>query len=93
MKFPRLLGNRLLVEPISKKEEKVGSIIIPGTANANLQSGKIVAVSIELENFQVGETVLFPEGCGTGDMIGGKSYLWLQATEIWAIENEEAHSL
>lgn len=93
MNFPRLLGNRLLVKPLSKEEETVGSLIIPGTANADLQRGEIVAVSDELTHFKPGEIVLYPQGCGTGHMISGTSYLWLQATEIWAIENEETHSL
>lgn len=80
----------MIVLPIEKKEEQVGSIIIPGTVNMNLLYAKIIAVSTdETHQYKVGDVVIHPEGSGVGHMVGGKTYLFLQFQEIWAVHTEK----
>lgn len=90
------LGGRIIISPIEKKEEKIGSIVIPGTANAELLYGKVEAVSPDLSNiYKKDDIVLYPKGAGSGQIIDGKAHLWLRAdpdslnTEVWGIEKED----
>jgi co-chaperonin GroES (HSP10) len=85
------VGTKILVSAIEKQEEKIGSILIPGTANAELSYGKIEAVSESISDvFEVGQTVLFPSGKGAVQYVGGLPYIWLDAnpdlSEVWGIE-------
>ena len=89
------LGDKILVSVIDKQEEKIGSVIVPGTANAELRLGKVEAVSPQLKDvYNVGDVVLFPKGCGVGQYVDGKPHLWLRAmpmttdTEVWGIEEK-----
>ena len=84
-------GNKIIAEPIEKKEEKIGSLFIPGTVNVNLSYARIVAVTEDTEHtFKVGETIMYPsEGAGLGQMIKGKHYIWFQLGEIWGTWTED----
>lgn len=90
--FPVPYGNKLIVEPLEKKEEALDSgIIMAATANAELMEAKVVAVSQSIKAlFSPGDTVLYPSRKGVGQMFGGKAYLWLDATvekeEIWGVK-------
>lgn len=83
------VGNKIIVLPLEKKEEKMDSgIIIPESANAELREAEVVAVSVEVAHlFEVGETVLYPLRKGVGQVINNKGYLWLDCDvnrdEIW----------
>ncbi len=84
-------GTKLIVKPIPKKEEDLGSgIIAPETANADLQSGEVIAVGVELiGKINIGDTVLHPSKKGVSQNIEQTFYLWLDAEpskeEIWAV--------
>ena len=45
----RPLGDRVLIEPIEEKEQKVGGIIIPDSAKEKPMQGKVVAVGKKLD--------------------------------------------
>lgn len=85
------VGTKLIVLPLPQKEEKLDSgIYVPGTANANLMEGEVVAVSSEISHlYKVGDVVLYPEKKGTGCVINGLPHLWLdtqfELKEIWGI--------
>jgi co-chaperonin GroES (HSP10) len=90
------VGDKIIISLMDKKEEKIGSVIVPGTANAELLYGKIEAVSNELkEVYKVGDIAIYPKGCGVGQLIDGKPHVWLRAlplandTEVWGYEKEE----
>lgn len=84
-------GTKLIVTVLPRVEEKgEGGIIIPGTANADLREGEVVAVGAQLESFiSPGDIILFPEKRGCEQRINGKDYLWLDAeqgyNEVWGL--------
>lgn len=91
------VGDKIIVSLIDKKDEKIGSVIIPGTANADLRYGKVEAVSQELkEIYGVGDIVIYPNKSGVGQLIEGKPCLWLRAmpmttdVEVWGIEKDHS---
>lgn len=85
----RPLGDKLLVQPIKKKERMIGSIIEAQTANAQLEEGTVLLISADQEPvFKVGEVVLYPTGAGVGEMRSGVWCRWLSTIEVWAINDE-----
>lgn len=91
MSFPITpVGNKLIAEPLPKKEEKINNIYISENANAELAEGKVIAVSDLIKDlYSVGDVILYPSKKGVGQPINGKYYLWLDADinkeEIWGI--------
>ena len=89
-------GQKLLVLPLDKKEEKLGSLIIPETANAKLQEGIVEAVGEAVSHlYKQGDKILFTENSGVGYIYKGKAHLWLDGgdektqTQIWGIVTKE----
>lgn len=87
------LADRVLIEPIEEKEEKIGSIIIPDTAKEKPQEGKVVAVGpgrqedgkvVPLQ-VKVGDRVLFGKYAGTEIKKDGKEYLIVRESDILAV--------
>ena len=88
------LSDRVLVEPASEKEEKIGNIYIPDTAKEKPYEGKIAAVGPgkvsddgKLVPMQVkeGQKVLYGKYSGTEIKEGGKDYLIIRESDILAI--------
>jgi co-chaperonin GroES (HSP10) len=91
--FPIIpVGNKILIEELSKEEEKSeGGIDL---VNSALSEGRVVAVSSQLNGvYNVGDIVLFPAKKGTEEPFMGKLYKWLDAEpsfgEIWGIRNKQ----
>lgn len=98
-KFPlEPFGNKLIVEPLEKKEEKLDNgIIAPASVNAELREGKVIAVSKTISNLvNPGDIILYPERKGIGQVVEGKYYVWLDATkekeELWGIVSQPKFS-
>jgi len=90
MSFPlQPQGDRLLVSPFKRKEEKLGSLHIPATANADLDTGEIIAVSPDLLGYNVGDIICFPAKTGVGQLIAGTPCLWLTQRDIWGVWDKE----
>jgi chaperonin GroES len=90
------VGNKILVLPIEKKEEVIGAIIIPGTVNAQLQEGEVVAVSDQVKDlYKKGDIVLYAEKKGVAQLIKNKPHLWLDTEpnlgEIYGIVTPEVY--
>lgn len=96
------VGNKILVLPIDKKEEEYGEanpegkrLVIPGTANAELQEAEVVNVSKDLQHlFEKGDVVLYPKNAGLQQLYKGVPHLWLriepQNSEVWGkVKHEE----
>lgn len=83
------LADRVLVEPSSAEEKTSGGIIIPDTAKEKPQKGKIVAVGPGTEDqkitVKVGDMVLYGKYSGTEINYGGKDYLIMKESDIYAI--------
>jgi chaperonin GroES len=90
----RPLHDRVLVRRLGEAETKVGSIVIPDSAQEKPQQAEVVAVGsgrrlpsgerapIELTP---GDRILFGKYSGADTKIGGEDYLILREDEILAI--------
>lgn len=85
-------GQKVLVLQLEKKEEKIDSIIVPETANADLREGIVAEVGEAVKHlYKVNDTVIYPAGAGVGQFYQGKPHLWLDGgddktlSNIWGI--------
>ncbi len=88
------LGDRVLVKPIEKKEEKKGGIIIPDTAKEKPQEGEIIAVGkgkmsddgkLIPMDVKVGDKILYGKYSGTEVKIDDTEYLIMHQDDILGI--------
>ena len=83
------LADRVLVEPAAAEEKTASGIIIPDTAKEKPQRGTIVAVGNgkkdEPLTVKAGDTVLYGKYAGTEINVGGKDYLIMRESDIFAI--------
>jgi len=88
------LGDRVLVKPIEKKEEKKGGIIIPDTAKEKPQEGEIIAVGkgkmsddgkLIPMDVKVGDKILYGKYSGTETKIDDIEYLIMHQDDILGI--------
>jgi chaperonin GroES len=88
------LGDRVLVRRLEDAEQKVGSIIIPDTAQEKPQEGKVVAVgqgklldSGERAPIDVkaGDRILFGKYSGSDIKVDGQEYLIVREDEILGV--------
>ena len=88
------LGDRVVIEPISKEETTVSGIVLPDTAKEKPQEGRVLAVGsgrvadngerIALE-VKEGDKVIFSKYAGTEIKIDNKEVLVLRESDILAI--------
>lgn len=88
------LGDRVLIEPASEKEEKIGSIFIPDTAKEKPNEGTVKAVGdgkvtddgkTVPPTVKVGQSVLYGKYSGTEIKENGVDYLIVRESDILAI--------
>ena len=88
----RPLHDRVIVERI--QEEKIGSIVIPGTAEKKPVEGKVLAVGLGKRaedgtlnklDVKVGDKVLFGKYSGTEVKVDGKDLLVMREEDIMGI--------
>lgn len=84
MKF-QPLGKRVLVERVEETNTTATGIIIPDNAKEKPLSGKAVAVSTEVENVKVGDSVVFGKYAGTEINLDGKTYLVLNLDDVLGV--------
>ncbi len=88
------LGDRVIVKPLEKEEEKIGGIIIPDTAKEKPQEGHVEAVGpgkltetgnrLQM-NVKEGDTVLYGKYSGTEVKINGDEFLIMHEDDIFGI--------
>ena len=89
----RPLGDRVLVEPVEEKEQKVGGIYIPDSAKEKPMQGKVLAVGKKLDKdgkeipFDVkkGDTVLLPKYGGTEVKLDGKKLQLVREEDLLGV--------
>ena len=89
----RPLGDRVLIEPIEEKEQKVGGIIIPDSAKEKPMQGKVIAVGKKLDKdgkeiaFDVkkGDTVLLPKYGGTEVKLNDKKLQLVREEDLLGV--------
>ncbi|MDH4263138.1 MAG: co-chaperone GroES [Spirochaetia bacterium] len=88
------LADRILIEPATGKEEKIGSIFIPDTAKEKPFEGTVIEVGtgkvtddgkIVPPQVQKGQKVLYGKYSGTEIKENGKDYLIVRESDILAI--------
>lgn len=83
------LHDRVIVEAAAAEEKTSSGIIIPDTAKEKPQRGKIIAVGTgkkdEPMTVKVGDEVLYGKYAGTEVQIGGKDYLIMRESDIFAV--------
>ncbi|KEA45570.1 co-chaperone GroES [Campylobacter mucosalis] len=79
------LGKRVLVERVEETKTTASGIIIPDNAKEKPLSGKVLAVSSEVENVKVGESVVFGKYAGTEITLDGKTLLVLNIDDVLGV--------
>ncbi len=83
------ISDRVIVEAAAAEEKTAGGLIIPDTAKEKPQKGKVIAVGTgkkdEPMTVKVGDEVLYGKYAGTEVSIGGKDYLIMRESDIFAI--------
>lgn len=78
------LGMRVLVLPVEAETKTSSGIIIPDSAQEKQMKAKVVAVSNEVKEVKLGNTVLYAKYTGTELNYEGKNYLMLDVADILA---------
>ena len=79
------LGKRVLVERLEDVKTTASGIIIPANAKEKPLSGKVLAVSSEVEGVSVGDSVVFAKYGGTEVVLDGKTYLVLKIEDVLGV--------
>ena len=79
------LGKRVLVERLEDVKTTASGIIIPDNAKEKPLSGKVLAVSSEVEGGSVGDSVVFAKYGGTEVVLDGKTYLVLKIEDVLGV--------
>ena len=79
------LGKRVLVERLEDVKTTASGIIIPDNAKEKPLSGKVLAVSNEVEGVSVGDSVVFAKYGGTEVVLDGKTYLVLNIDDVLGV--------
>ena len=79
------LGKRVLVERLEDVKTTASGIIIPDNAKEKPLSGKVLAVSSEVEGVSVGDSVVFAKYGGTGVVLDSKTYLVLKIEDVLGV--------
>lgn len=84
MKF-KPLGKRVLIERVEETNTTATGIIIPDNAKEKPLSGKVIAVSKEVEGVEEGDKVVFAKYGGTEITLDDKKYLVLNIDDVLGI--------
>ena len=79
------LGKRVLVERLEDVKTTASGIIIPDNAKEKPLSGKVLAVSSEVEGVSVGDSVVCAKYGGTEVVLDGKTYLVLKIEDVLGV--------
>lgn len=92
------LGDRVVVEPLSKEEVTKGGIFIPDTAKEKPQEGKVLAVGPGkmsddgkriTPDVKVGDIVIYAKYGGTEFKEDGKELMILRESDILAVRKSK----
>ena len=79
------LGERLLVERVEEPTTTASGIIIPDNAKEKPSQGKVVALSKEVEDVQVGDVIVFGKYSGSELVVDGNDYLILDIKDALGV--------
>ncbi|MBE0497899.1 MAG: co-chaperone GroES [Campylobacterales bacterium] len=79
------LGKRVLVERVEEARTTASGIYIPDSAKEKPSQGKVIAVSKEVEDVAVNDTVVFGKYSGSELGIDGSTYLVIELDDLFGI--------
>jgi chaperonin GroES len=79
------LGDRLLVERIEEASTTASGIIIPDNAKEKPAQGNVMAIGSDVEDVEVGNTVVFGKYAGTELTLDGKKYLVMELSDVLGV--------
>jgi len=89
----KVIGNRVLLEPISKEEKTKGGIYIPDQAQEKPQLAKVIAVGPGTKDkpmtVKIGDQIMHGKYAGTEIELTNTTYLILEEEDILLILGDE----
>ena len=79
------LGKRVLIERIEEAKTTASGIYIPDSAKEKPSQGKVLAVSSEVEDVAVNDTVVFGKYAGNELTLDGTTYLVIETDDLLGI--------
>jgi chaperonin GroES len=79
------LGKRVLIERVEEAKTTASGIYIPDSAKEKPSQGKVLAVSTEVENVAVNDTVVFGKYAGSELTLEGTTYLVIETDDLLGI--------
>lgn len=79
------LGKRVLIERLEEAKTTASGIYIPDSAKEKPSQGKVLAVSTEVEDVCVNDTVVFGKYAGNELTLDGKTYLVIEVDDLLGI--------
>jgi chaperonin GroES len=79
------LGKRVLIERVEEAKTTASGIYIPDSAKEKPSQGKVLAVSKEVEEVAVNDTVVFGKYAGNELTLDGTTYLVIELDDLLGI--------
>jgi chaperonin GroES len=79
------LGKRVLIQRVEEAKTTASGIYIPDSAQEKPSQGKVLAVSSEVENVAVNDTVVFGKYAGSELTLDGTTYLVIETDDLLGI--------
>ena len=79
------LGKRVLIERVEEAKTTASGIYIPDSAKEKPSQGKVLAVSKEVEEVNVNDTVVFGKYAGNELSLNGTTYLVIEVDDLLGI--------
>lgn len=79
------LGPRLLIQRANTEQTTASGIILPGTSQRKNPAAKVIAIGKEVQDVQVGETVMISDLAGTELKLDGQDYLLIHQNDILGV--------
>ena len=79
------LGDRLLVKTVEEANTTASGIIIPDNAKEKPNRAEVVAVGSEVEDVNIGDTVVYGKYSGTELVLDGSDYIVLELSDVLGV--------
>ncbi|MCA0384817.1 MAG: co-chaperone GroES [Firmicutes bacterium] len=81
----RPIGKRVVIKRLEAEEKTASGIVLPSQAKEKPQMAEVIAVSKEVEEIKVGDTVVFKKYVGTEIKVDGEEVMICDVADILAI--------
>ena len=81
----RPLGKRVIIKRLEAEEKTASGIVLPSQAKEKPQLAEVIAVSSEVEDVKVCDTVVFKKYVGTEIKVDGEEVTICELADILAI--------